>query len=225
MRVKCNIVYPLLVEIPDNIRTNDDLLKHFYSLNILSKYIKQEKMNKNKKKTNMTENNKNILFDSESWQERINKEIEIYMQNLDEEALLEIKSNYVIRNKIRYWKKVLVLKNGKKYWLSNHIFMNSIKPFKELMIDLTGIEFDSKNNLPTQNGLQNSLQNDSLIVSQKEIDSQVQDTLSSVSTFTSVSASASASVGGSQTKDKTQVKDMNNTSLDNLVSNAFGFNF
>lgn len=84
MKIKCKICYPLLVLIPDEIQSDEDLLKHFSSL---------------------------------------------------------------ARNgetKVRYWKKILVL-NGKRYWLSNHIFHKSIQPFKELMIDLTGVEINIEN--------------------------------------------------------------------------------
>lgn len=65
--------------------------------------------------------------------------------------------------KVRYWKKILIL-NGKRFWLSNHIFHRSLKPFKELMVDLTGIDFttvlpnnedenDIKDELKEQNDL------------------------------------------------------------------------
>lgn len=79
MKVKCKIIYPLLVPIPNYVTTNQELLDHFLSLARPGE------------------------------------------------------------DKVRYFKKIIVL-NGTRYWISNHIFHHSIKPFKELMIDLTGID-------------------------------------------------------------------------------------
>ena len=125
MKAKCNIIYPLLIEIPDTIQTNNDLLKHFYSLGLMQ--LKNADIN------------------------LINEQFKKYMDSIDDEIINTIRKNYLSRNKIRYWKKVLVLKNGKRYWLSNHIFINSIKPFKELMIDLTGVAIRTIN--PNNNNL------------------------------------------------------------------------
>ena len=225
MRTKCNLVYPLLIEIPDSIQTNNDLLKHFYSLNILSKYIKQNK-NNNKNNNSMKDStgiNSNILFSSTPWQDRMEIELESYMQSLDEEAMLEIKSNYLIRNKIRYWKKVLVLQNGKRYWLSNHIFINSIKPFKELMIDLTGIEFRER--VPERLSASPTAKSEFQIKSdESKIPSLMakSDYLAEGQAFipkSSLTKDVSVSL-----KDEVSTQN-NNNPLDALIGNAFGFKF
>lgn len=118
MKMKCNLSYPLLIEIPDTVQTNEELLKHFYSLGLVTL--------------------KNMEI------EEINSQLNELMNTIDMEMIDRIRKDYLARNKIRYWKKALTLKNGKRYWLSNHIFMNSIIPFKELLIDLTGVEIVSK---------------------------------------------------------------------------------
>lgn len=51
---------------------------------------------------------------------------------------------------VRYWKKILII-NGRRFWISNHIFKINILPFKELMSDLTGIELVNFNPLNDNN--------------------------------------------------------------------------
>lgn len=149
IKAKCNISYPLLIKIPDNIQTNDDLLNHFYLLTLLNSKTLKDYKNKfttedsHPEKVDVIEKLLNI-FQSEN----VFDELKDYM---NDGFIDEVKNDITLRNKIRYWKKVLTLKNEKRYWISNHIFNNSIIPFKELMADLTGISISAKVNNNSSN--------------------------------------------------------------------------
>lgn len=283
LKAKCNIAYPLLIEIPDTIQTNDDLLKHFYLLTLFNpKTLKiyknkfhlliannsEVKMNDLNNYTEQNINNGNIDSDNDintdtdnidnidnidnaignnnNSDNDIDNDIDIdtdsdintdndndsdidndintddimsnktiiiekllqIFQNkdvfnilqkyIDNQFVENVKNNIVLKNKIRYWKKVLTLNNGKRYWISNHIFNNSIIPFKELMSDLTGI---SINNISINNTSINNTSINNISTNNASINSSINDTIISP---------------------PSQNDNNNNSSaLDNLINNAF----
>ena len=64
--------------------------------------------------------------------------------DVDQDHLIEDfeKQGYV-NNQIRYWRKVLLL-NGRRFWITNHVFHHSVAKFLNLMIDITSVMFDNE---------------------------------------------------------------------------------
>ena len=229
LKAKCNISYPLLIKIPDTITTNDDLLKHFYLLTLLNpKTLKLYKnkfylLGKNNDINGNEDNNENednsadnkiIIIENLVTLFQDDDVFNIIHNYIDDQFIDSVKNSMTLKNKIRYWKKVLTLNNGKRYWISNHIFNNSIIPFKELLTDLTGVNItiNSSNN---KSSINTSIKNASIN------DTSINDNSSNTNTIKDSDNKIDVKID-----DQTNLSKKNNLSaLDNLVSNAFGFNF